>query len=98
MLEQAQQETILLTAMLQERSHALREQSVNRTLEVLAAKRARFREELRHLIVHLGLLVPIAGDLSSKEETHLILLQEAVNRLGDDAFAQFLLQILNEML
>ncbi len=97
MLEPTRQETLVLTEIIRERSHALQEKTVNRTVEVLAAKRARFREELQDLILHLGLLVPIAGNLSAKNEHHSHLLQEAVNRLGDEAFAQFLLQIIKDM-
>ncbi len=88
-------ETILLTEQLKKRSHSLQEQTLNRTVEVLAAKRARFREELQQLIVHLGLLVPLTGSIN--QDTQVLLLQEAVHRLGDEAFAQFLLEILQEM-
>ena len=85
-------ETSLLTDLIKEQSYHLKERSVNRTVEVLEAKRASFRREIQQLIQHLGLLIPITGNLSS----HETLLQEAAHRIGDDAFTQFLLQIIQE--
>ncbi len=97
MLEQNPSDMTLLTDVIREHSHHLKERSVNRTVEVLAAKREKFREEIQQLVGHLSLLVPIAGNLSSHEASQIMLVQEAINRLGDEAFAQFLLQVLKEM-
>lgn len=67
----------------------VRERSIRRTVKVLEAKRKRIREELEQLIQHLDLLVPSSATSSD-------LLQEAVGRIGDDAFGQLLLQLMQE--
>jgi hypothetical protein len=67
----------------------VRERSIRRTVKVLEGKRKRIREELEQLIQHLDLLVPSSATPSD-------LLQEAVERIGDDAFGQLLLQLMQE--
>lgn len=94
MLEPNQQQTAYFTTLLKDRLDTQREASVRRTVKVLEAKRTRFREEVEQLIHHLGLLIPLADQSMGSSAT---LVQEALERLGDDAFAQFLVQILNEI-
>ncbi|AFY78487.1 MAG: hypothetical protein IGR93_20015 [Hydrococcus sp. C42_A2020_068] len=67
----------------------VRERSIRRTVKVLEAKRKRIREELEQLIQHLDLLVPSSATSSD-------LLQEAIQRIGDDAFSQLLMQLMQE--
>lgn len=71
-----------------------RERSVRRTVTVLEAKRKRIRQELRQLIQHLALLIPAEPLVADRPQSDL--LQEAAKRLGDEAFAELLLQILQE--
>ena len=71
-----------------------RERSVRRAAHILDAKRQRLRRELKELVEHLTLLVPLAG--VATQEDYLVFVQEAASRLGDDAFAQLLLKILSE--
>ena len=71
-----------------------RERSVRRTATLLEAKRLRIHDELQHLVRHLALLVP-AGTQTS--ESYAALLQDAAERIGDDAFTQLLLQVLQEI-
>lgn len=71
-----------------------RERAVRRTLTVLATKRDRIRDELEQLIRHLSLLVPseLVERPSNQSEQNAI--EEAVERLGDEEFAQLLLHVL----
>lgn len=71
-----------------------RERSVRRTATVLEAKRVRIRDELQQLVRHMALLVP-AGTQTA--ESYAALLQDAAERIGDDAFTQLLLQVLQEI-
>ncbi|MDJ0718970.1 MAG: hypothetical protein QNJ54_32885 [Prochloraceae cyanobacterium] len=73
-----------------------RERSIRRTVKVLEAKRKRIRDELEQLIAHAAMLIPLEKSSISANQTNSDLLQEAVERMGDDAFAQLLLQILRE--
>jgi hypothetical protein len=60
---------------------------------VLEVKRQRLRDDLQQLVRHLGLIVPQAetnGDFPSE------ILQDALDRLGDEAFAEFVRQILQK--
>lgn len=68
-----------------------RERSIRRTVKLLEAKREQIRDDLKQLVNHFSLLVP-----SPQAKTDTKLLQEAVQRLGDDTFAQLLTQILQE--
>ncbi|ELR99398.1 hypothetical protein [Gloeocapsa sp. PCC 73106] len=68
-----------------------RERSIRRTVKLLEAKREQIREDLKQLINHFSLLVP-----SQQPNTDTQMLQDAVTRLGDEIFAQLLMQILQE--
>lgn len=69
-----------------------RERSIRRAVAVLAAKRQRIRDDIEQLISHISLLVPPS---SSGLETYNVL-EDAAERLGDDAFTQLLLHVLQE--
>ncbi len=74
-----------------------RECSVRRTLEVLDVKHRRIEEDLQQFIQHLKLLVP-AIELSPESQiSELEILEEALGRLGDDAFADLVLRILERV-
>ncbi len=68
-----------------------RERSIRRTLKLLEVKRNQMRADLRQFVTHLTLLLPNKPVKSDPK-----LLTEAIERLGDDAFAQLLTQILQE--
>lgn len=74
-----------------------RERSIRRTTQVLKVKKESIRKDLQQLISHLTLLLPSAHLTSKDNESNLDLLQAALDRLGDDAFAQLLLQVLQEI-
>lgn len=74
-----------------------KERSIRRTVKVVEAKRKRIREELEQLILHLALLVPVAGANTHSLDSSSDLLLEALNRIEDDAFTQLLLQVLQEV-
>ena len=71
-----------------------RERSVRRTAKVLAAKRQRIREDLGQLLAHLGLLVPATTQVARKPSDDM--LREALGRLEDDAFAQWVMKIVED--
>ena len=96
MLESLEQD-VLLADFLQQRAQHLRECSIRRTVQLLEAKRRRIREELEQLIGHIALLVPLTGAANNSTESHSQLLRDAVEQLGDEAFAQLLLQVLQEI-
>lgn len=73
-----------------------RERSVRRTLTVLQTKRKRIRDELQQLVNHLNLLIPITGNATKTNDPNSRLIEEAIERLGDDAFGALLRQILQE--
>jgi hypothetical protein len=73
-----------------------RERSIRRAVTVLEAKRKHIREELEQLIQHITLLIPLASVSPTTPNSRAELLQDALERLGDDAFAQLLLQILQD--
>lgn len=68
-----------------------RERSIRRTVKLLEAKREQIREDLKQLVNHFSLLVPNKQAMNDPQ-----LLQDAVQRLGDETFAQLLNQILQE--
>jgi hypothetical protein len=72
-----------------------RERSIRRTVTVLETKRKRIREELQQLVQHITLLVPATERFS--HDSHHSLLEDAISRLGDDAFAELLLQIVQDV-
>ncbi|MGC1246802.1 MAG: hypothetical protein WA865_11380 [Spirulinaceae cyanobacterium] len=69
------------------------ERSVRRTMSLLETKRQRMRDDLRQMLLHIGLLVPSTAGTEIDWEV----LQEALGRLGDEPFAQLALQILQEI-
>lgn len=74
-----------------------RERSIRRTTQVLKVKKDSIRKDLKQLISHLTLLLPSEHLTPKENESNLDLLQAALDRLGDDAFAQLLLQVLQEI-
>ncbi len=72
-----------------------RERSVNRTLRVLETTQQRSRDELYHLINHIAQFVlPVQFPEHSTVEYGEIM-QEALSRLGDEAFANWVLAVFN---
>lgn len=71
------------------------ERSIRRVVDVIETKRRRVRDDLEQLISHIALLVPCTGANCFSEQTYGAI-EDAVQRLGDDAFAQLLLQVLQE--
>lgn len=74
-----------------------KERSIRRTVKVLEFKRKRVNDELKQLIAHLAWLMPLSQNPKLNQQITTELIQEAVNRLNDDAFGQLILQILQEM-
>jgi hypothetical protein len=74
-----------------------RERSIRRTAQVLSAKRESIHKDLHQLIAHLTLLLPSAQLSQKGNDSNYDLLQAALDRLGDDAFAQLILQVLQEL-
>ena len=97
MLETSEQ-NVLSAESLRERSLWLRECSIRRATKVLEAKRKRIHEELEQVIAHIALLVPLSDFANSSAEAYAQLLQDAAAQLGDEAFTQLLLQVLQEIL
>lgn len=71
------------------------ERSIRRTANLLQEKRSRIRDDLKQLVKHLALLVPLAtasdGDIANTD-----ILIEAAYRLNDEVFAEMLIQIIKE--
>lgn len=74
-----------------------RERSIRRTTQVLKVKREAIRKDIQQLISHLTLLLPSAHFTRGDNDSNLDLLQSALDRLGDDAFAQLIMQVLQEV-
>ncbi len=58
---------------------------------ILEVKRQRIRDDLQQFVSHLGLIVPqsqTGNDFPSE------ILQDALDRLGDEVFAEFIRQII----
>ncbi len=72
-----------------------RERSIRRMIKLLEAKRKRIREELEQLINHIALLVPNRSTTQSQSQSELLL--DAVSRLGDEAFAELLIELMEEV-
>ncbi|MEC4893098.1 MAG: hypothetical protein SAL07_07375 [Oscillatoria sp. PMC 1051.18] len=82
----------------QQLSHEFRqERTIRRTAVLLDRKRKRIREDIQQLIAHMAFLVPTIEISQPGSETQADLLQEALLRLGDDAFAQMVVQIMQEL-
>lgn len=72
-----------------------RERSIRRTANILEAKRLEIRRDLQQLITHIALLLPASPQDRINTDLSADLLEEAAKRLGDDAFTDLLLQLLN---
>ena len=69
--------------------------SVRRTARVLALKQQSIYEEIGQLLEHISLLVPSLDRPSQAHaESKMKVLEEALRRLGDPAFADLVLQVL----
>ncbi len=68
------------------------ERHIRRTVMLLETKRHRMRQELKQFLVHMNFLVPKTEDRSQQD-----FVQEAIDRLGDDAFAELLAQMFKEL-
>lgn len=68
---------------------------IRRTITVLQGKRKRIRAELQQMIEHMAFLVPSAK-AGHATETDREVLEKALGRLGDDTFAQLVLQIMHD--
>ncbi len=68
--------------------------SVRRTLQVLEVKQRRIQEDLHQFVGHLRLLVPGLGQATAPAIEQEQILMEALARLGDEAFAALMLQVL----
>ena len=62
-----------------------RERSIRRILRVLRAKRSRMNEDLKQLVTHLGLLIPLQNDSLDGD-----IVLEALERLEEDGFSNLL--------
>lgn len=71
-----------------------RECSVRRTLEVLSVKHRRMESDLQQFVHHLKLLVPGIELAPGEHLSEVEILEEALDRLNDDAFSDLLLRIL----
>lgn len=69
---------------------------IRRATAVLQDKRQRIREDLLQLVQHLGFLVPQPAGSPRSPTTDREVLEKALARLGDDAFAQLVRQVLSE--
>lgn len=74
-----------------------RERSIRSTVKLLEGKRQRIREELEQLIAHITLLVPSLAKSTNSSTDRAKVLQDAVKRLDDEAFAQLFLAILQKV-
>lgn len=71
-----------------------RECSVRRALEVLSVKHRRMEADLQQFVHHLKLLVPGIELAPGERLSEVEILEEALDRLNDDAFSDLLLRIL----
>ncbi|MDY6938667.1 MAG: hypothetical protein SWY16_13465 [Cyanobacteriota bacterium] len=69
--------------------------STRRTARVLELKRQRILEDLRQTLEHMALIVPSPNG-GDREGLPTEVLQDALERLGDDAFAEFAMQVLKQ--
>ena len=71
-----------------------RECSVRRALDVLSVKHRRMEADLQQFVHHLKLLVPGIELSPDSRLSEFEILEEALERLNDDAFSDLLLRIL----
>lgn len=69
-----------------------RECSTRRAANVLQIKRQRIRDDLRQMLGHISLVVPKMGNGEDSSEV----LNDALSRLGDDAFAELVRTVLED--
>lgn len=69
--------------------------STRRAARILDLKRQRILDDLQQTLEHMGLIVPSpnGGDRTGLPTE---VLQDALERLGDDAFAEFVMQVLQD--
>ncbi|MGA1264210.1 MAG: hypothetical protein ACO331_09960 [Prochlorothrix sp.] len=68
------------------------ERSVRRAQHLLAIKQRRIQDDLDQFLQHLTLLVPSAESTADNEIILQAVLEDALDRLGDQAFAAIVLQ------
>ncbi|MGA1475768.1 MAG: hypothetical protein ACO4AI_11540 [Prochlorothrix sp.] len=68
------------------------ERSVRRAQHLLAIKQRRIEDDLVQFLQHLTLLVPSAESTAENEIIVQAVLEDALKRLGDEAFAVLVLQ------
>ena len=69
---------------------------IRRVMSLLAGKRRRMRDDILQLIQHVGFLVPPRTGASGPGQFDPVVMEKALQRLGDDAFAQLVLEIVRE--
>ncbi|NET33982.1 MAG: hypothetical protein F6K19_18490 [Cyanothece sp. SIO1E1] len=75
-----------------------KECSVRRTARVLELKKKSIQDELEQLLKHMALLVPSMETIGqSAADGRAQLLEEALERLGDQAFTDLVLQVMNNL-
>ncbi len=70
--------------------------SVRRTARVLNAKRQSILEDLEQLIGHMALIVPAASPADRDPESTSRMVEEALARLGDEAFTQLVIEVMQK--
>ncbi len=71
------------------------ERSIRRTARLLQEKRSRIRDDLKQLVNHLSLLLPLSAATENNSDNADILI-EAAHRLNDEVFTELLVQIIQE--
>ena len=71
------------------------ERSIRRTARLLREKRSRIRDDLKQLVNHLALLLPLPPVADNNLDNAEILI-EAANRLNDEVFTELLVEIIRE--
>lgn len=72
-----------------------RERSVRRTARVLQVKRDRLREELYHMLSSMAFFTYSKDFPPGDVELSRDIVEEALSRLGDDAFAQWIGELIH---
>ena len=73
-----------------------RERSVRRAVKVLDARRQRVREDLHQLVSSIALFVLPVEFPDHAGEHYREILTEALSRLGDETFAELVLEMLKK--
>ena len=69
---------------------------VRRMASLLEGKRKRIRDDILQLVQHIGFLVPPRTGATGPGQFDPAILEKALGRLGDDAFAQLVIQIVRD--